>query len=126
MRNLDSPHDGIKGTSAYTAAKHGVIGLTKTAALEYMKLGIRVNAISPGFIDTAMVDRGLGGTGDGSDKLYHRLRKKIVVKALTLQQPARRMGSPEEVAQAVRWLCSESASFVNGHTVVVDGGYLAM
>ena len=90
-----------------------------------MKLGIRVNAVSPGFIDTAMVDRALSRTGERSDKLMQRVKKKIVVTALTLQQPAKRMGSPDEVAQAVVWLCSESASFVNGHTLVVDGGFLA-
>jgi len=118
-------HVGLSRYGAYAASKHGVVGLTKTAALEYMKLGIRVNAISPGFIDTAMVDRGLSGSGESSRKLLQRVRKKIVVTALTLQQPAKRMGSPEEVAQAVLWLCSQSASFVNGHTLVVDGGFLA-
>lgn len=120
-------HVGFSRYGAYAASKHGVVGLTKTAALEYMKLGIRVNAVSPGFIDTAMVDRAVGGTPEAglAAQLFQRVRRHVVRGALTTQHPARRMGSPEEVAEAVLWLCSEGASFVNGHTLVVDGGFLA-
>ncbi len=118
-------HVGLSRYGAYAASKHGVIGLTKTAAIEYMRLGLRINAISPGFIDTAMLDRALNKTSEVSNGLWQRLRRRVARTALTMQQPARRMGTPEEIAQTVLWLCSDSASFVNGHTLVVDGGLLA-
>jgi NAD(P)-dependent dehydrogenase (short-subunit alcohol dehydrogenase family) len=118
-------HVGFARHCAYAASKHGVIGLTKTAALEYMKLGIRVNAVSPGLISTAMIDRGIDRAGDTSNQLFQRVRRQIIRRSLSMQQPAKRMGSPEEVAEAVVWLCSESASYVNGHTLVVDGGMIA-
>lgn len=118
-------HIGLSRYGAYAASKHGVIGLTKTAALEYMRIGLRINAISPGFIDTAMFDRALSKTSEVTNGLWQQLRRRVARTALTIQQPARRMGTPEEVAQSVLWLCSDSASFVNGHTLVVDGGLLA-
>ena len=103
---------GFAGLSAYTASKHGVIGLTKTAALENAKSGIRVNAVCPGVIHTAMVDRVTG-------------KDKEVEKAYVAMEPVGRMGTPEEVAEAVVWLCSDAASFVTGHAMAVDGGYSA-
>ena len=118
-------HVGFARHCAYSASKHGVIGLTKTAALEYMKLGIRVNAVAPGLISTAMIDRSIDRTNDISSQLFQRVRRQLIRRALMMQQPAKRMGSPEEVAEAVVWLCSESASYVNGHTLVVDGGMIA-
>jgi len=100
---------GIKGGAAYAAAKHGVIGLSKSAALDYASHNIRVNAVAPGYIDTPMMDRFTGGTSEG--------RGKVIA-----EEPIGRMGKPEEVAAAVLWLCSDAARFVIGHTLVVDGG----
>ena len=100
---------GIKGSPAYTAAKHGVIGLTRAAALDYAAQNIRVNAVCPGYIDTPMMGRFTGGTPEG--------RAKVIS-----EEPIGRMGRPEEIANAVLWLCSDAASFVVGHALVVDGG----
>jgi NAD(P)-dependent dehydrogenase (short-subunit alcohol dehydrogenase family) len=100
---------GIKGGAAYAAAKHGVIGLSKSAALDYASYNIRVNAVAPGYIDTPMMNRFTGGTAEG--------RGKVIA-----EEPIGRMGKPEEVAAAVLWLCSDAARFVIGHTLVVDGG----
>jgi NAD(P)-dependent dehydrogenase (short-subunit alcohol dehydrogenase family) len=100
---------GFGGGAAYTAAKHGVIGLTKDAAVDYAQANIRVNAVCPGIIDTEMMQRFTGGTPEGRDRVI-------------AQEPIRRMGSPEEIAAAVLWLCSDAASFVIGHAMVVDGG----
>jgi NAD(P)-dependent dehydrogenase (short-subunit alcohol dehydrogenase family) len=100
---------GIKGSPAYTAAKHGVIGLTRAAALDYAAQNLRINAICPGYIETPMMDRFTGGTAEG--------RAKVIA-----EEPAGRMGKPEEIAASVLWLCSEGAAFMVGHAMVVDGG----
>jgi NAD(P)-dependent dehydrogenase (short-subunit alcohol dehydrogenase family) len=100
---------GFKGQAAYAAAKHAVIGLTRSAALDYADTGIRINAICPGIIDTGMMDRFTGGTEEG--------RRQVIA-----QEPVGRMGAPEEIASAVLWLCSDSAAFTIGHALVVDGG----
>jgi NAD(P)-dependent dehydrogenase (short-subunit alcohol dehydrogenase family) len=100
---------GIKGSPAYTAAKHGVIGLTRAAALDYAGQNIRINAVCPGYIATPMMDRFTGGTPEG--------RAKVIS-----EEPVGRMGQPEEIAAAVLWLCSDAAGFVIGHALVVDGG----
>jgi NAD(P)-dependent dehydrogenase (short-subunit alcohol dehydrogenase family) len=100
---------GIKGSPAYTAAKHGVIGLTRAAALDYAAQNLRINAICPGYIDTPMMERFTGDTAEG--------RAKVIA-----EEPAGRMGKPEEIAASVLWLCSEGAAFMVGHAMVVDGG----
>src|SRR4051812_15170632 len=100
---------GIRGSPAYTAAKHGVIGLTRAAALDYAARNLRINAVCPGHIDTPMMGRFTGGTDEG--------RAKVIA-----EEPAGRMGKPEEIAAAVVWLCSDSAAFMVGHAMVIDGG----
>lgn len=99
----------IKG-SAYSAAKHGVIGLTKSAAVEYGRLGIRINAICPGYTKTAILD-------DIEDEFLNKSVRVFV--------PMRRLGKAGEVADAVYWLFSDQSSFVNGHSLAVDGGFKA-
>jgi NAD(P)-dependent dehydrogenase (short-subunit alcohol dehydrogenase family) len=103
---------GIANQPAYVASKHGVVGLTKTAALEYAKLGIRVNAMCPGAIRTPMLDRALGP-------------QPQLAEAIAGLEPVGRLGKPEEIAEAVVWLCSDAASFVTGHAMSVDGGWVA-
>ena len=102
---------GLVGNAAYVASKHGVVGLTRTAALEYAPHGIRVNCVCPGYIHTPM-------TAPGKQD-PDRMARMIA------GEPVGRVGDPEEVAEAVVWLCSEAASFVTGHTMAVDGGYVA-
>src|SRR3954470_13189405 len=99
---------GIKGSPAYTAAKHGVIGLTRAAALDYAAKNVRINAVCPGYIDTPMIARYAGGTAEG--------RSKVIS-----EEPIGRMGRPEEIAASVVWMCSEAAAFMIGHALVVDG-----
>jgi len=99
-------------SGAYNASKHGVVGLTKTAALEYATAGIRVNAVCPGYIRTPLIDDAL--------TTHPEMEAEIVAR-----HPVGRMGRPEEIAEAVVWLCSDAASFVTGHTMTVDGGYVA-
>ena len=103
---------GVAGMSAYVASKHGVVGLTKTAALEYAKSGIRVNAVCPGLIQTPMVER----ITNGHPQLG---------EALVAAEPIGRTGRPEEIAESVVWMCSDAASFVTGHAMSVDGGFVA-
>ena len=103
---------GFSGLPAYVASKHGVIGLTKTAALECAKLGIRINAVCPGVIQTPMMDRLTG-------------KKSEAIKQFTELEPMGRFGIPEEIANAVIWMCTDEASFVTGHAMAVDGGFIA-
>ena len=100
---------GLPTSSAYVAAKHGVVGLTKTASIEYAEANIRVNAVCPGYIRTPMTEPGM------------RLRGE----AILAQTPFKRLGNPEEIAEMVLWLCSERASYVSGAAYNVDGGWMA-
>jgi NAD(P)-dependent dehydrogenase (short-subunit alcohol dehydrogenase family) len=103
---------GFRNAPAYVSAKHGVLGLTKTAALEYAQSGIRVTAVCPGFIHTPMVDSGLQGNED-------------LLNAISAMHAMGRMGEPDEIVAGVLWLCSDAASFMTGQPLVIDGGYLA-
>jgi NAD(P)-dependent dehydrogenase (short-subunit alcohol dehydrogenase family) len=103
---------GFANLPAYVASKHGVVGLTKAAALEYAKNGIRINAICPGVIHTEMIDRVTG-------------KEPAVEQQFIGLEPMGRMGTPSEIAEAAVWLCSRSASFVTGHALAVDGGLVA-
>jgi len=100
---------GLKNATAYVAAKHGVIGLTKTAALEYAPDHVRVNAVCPGFIHTRMTERTVATRGD----------------QIAGRTPLGRLGQPEEIAEMVVWLCSDRASYVTGAAYEVDGGWTA-
>ena len=105
---------GTIGAAAYSAAKHGVNALTKSAALEYSKNGIRINVVCPGMIDTPMLNRVMNNINqDDIEPVKHHFESII---------PAGRVGSPKEVADAVWWLCSDESSYVNGNTLVIDGG----
>ena len=104
---------GTPGYAAYIASKHGVTGLTKSAALAYAPQGIRVNAVCPGFIETAMTARIFDGQAARKEGLIARIAQG-------------RFGTPEEIADAVVWMCSDGARYLNGHMLTVDGGYVAM
>jgi NAD(P)-dependent dehydrogenase (short-subunit alcohol dehydrogenase family) len=99
----------VPGFSIYTASKHAIVGLTKAAALDYAQSGIRVNAVAPGPTRTEMLERAGGGN----------------VESFAEMLPAKRLGRPDEIAAAVVWLASSASSFVNGHVLAPDGGYLA-
>jgi NAD(P)-dependent dehydrogenase (short-subunit alcohol dehydrogenase family) len=103
---------GMAGRAAYHGTKHGVLGLTKSAGLEYAARGIRVNAVSPGVFDTPMLDK-------------MKAAKPEVMYEIAAQQPIGRLGRPEELAAAVLWLCSPASSFVVGASLSVDGGFTA-
>jgi len=103
---------GFPAQAAYVASKHGVIGLTKSAALDHARSGIRVNAICPGVIRTPMIGRRLDA-------------KPNREAAYIAMEPVGRLGEPQEIAEAVVWLCSDAASFVTGHSMAVDGGLVA-
>jgi NAD(P)-dependent dehydrogenase (short-subunit alcohol dehydrogenase family) len=103
---------GLPGLPAYVASRHGLIGLTKTTALEYAQAGIRVNAICPSLTRTPMADRLAGGDPD------------IQAQLIAQHEPVGRMAAPEEIAEAAVWLCSDAASFVTGHAMAVDGGWV--
>ena len=102
---------GYASASPYVAAKHGIVGLTKTAALEYAKKGIRANAISPGWTRTELID--------------HLIETPEQEKRIAARHPMGRLCEPEEIAEAAAWLCSDTASFVTGAVLPVDGGFVA-
>ena len=103
---------GLAGYPAYTASKHGVAGLTRVAALDYAKNNIRINAVCPGLIQTRM-------TQTQTEEQAQGLARDIAAK-----QPLGRLGKPEEIGQAALWLCSDASSFVTGHLLSVDGGWV--
>lgn len=103
---------GTKGASVYSASKHGVIGLTKSAALEYAKSNLRINVICPGAIQTP-------GLEEWATKIG------IATSAIQPEIPMGRIGNPDEIATAVTWLCSDESSFITGHVMVIDGGETA-
>lgn len=103
---------GFPGLASYTASKYGVNGLTKAAALEYAKAGLRVNSVCPGIINTSMIERLIAETPE-------------MEAGLLAGTPMGRLGEPSEIGEAVVWLCSDRASFVTGHNMAVDGGYTA-
>jgi NAD(P)-dependent dehydrogenase (short-subunit alcohol dehydrogenase family) len=103
---------GSRGAVAYIASKHGVVGLTRAAALEYAPHGIRVNAVCPGFVQTPMLEYLTGGDAERE-------------AALSAREPIGRLARPEEIAAGVVWLCSDAASYVTGHAMAIDGGYVA-
>ncbi len=102
---------GFAGAGTYIASKHGVLGLTKTAALEYAKAGIRINAVCPAVIETPMAERAFADPA--------------IEKRVLAQHPIGRFGKPTEIAEAVLWLSSDKSSFMTGHEIVLDGGFLA-
>src|SRR5690606_34480172 len=101
---------GFRNSAAYVAAKHGVVGVTRNAALEYAAEKIRVNAVGPAFIRTPLIENNMDAEA---------------IRGLIALHPIGRLGEPEEVAELVLWLCSDKASFVTGSYYAVDGGYLA-
>jgi NAD(P)-dependent dehydrogenase (short-subunit alcohol dehydrogenase family) len=103
---------GFAGLSAYVASKHGVIGLTKSAALEYARAGIRINAVCPGTVRTPMLEGFMGGNEDA-------------LQAMGKMMPIGRLATPEEIAAAVVWLCSDESRYVTGVALPVDGGAAA-
>lgn len=103
---------GARGRAAYSASKYAVIGMTKSAALEYATRGIRVNAVCPGMFETPMADFITEGN-------------RAVLKEMTKAAPMGRLGQPEEIADAVLWLCSDASAYVTGEALSVDGGFLA-
>ena len=114
--NMSSIHglsSGMQGYMPYVTSKHGVIGLTRASAAECARSGIRINAICPGYVQTPMIENNLGGSAE---------RFETWLNAFV---PAGRLGTQEEIANAVVWLCSDASSFVVGHTLAVDGGFLA-
>lgn len=106
-------HVGFANSGAYVAAKHAVVGLTKSTAIEYATQNIRVTAVCPGFISTPMIEN--AGITEGSD-LYN------MIAGL---HPMKRLGKPEEVGELIAWLCSDGASFITGSSILADGGYVA-
>lgn len=102
---------GFPGAAVYVASKHAVLGLTKSAALEYAPFGIRINAIAPGGTETPLLDRITGGPDTEKRREFIGFH------------PIGRIGAPQEIAEAVLWLCSDKSSFTTGHTLVVDGGW---
>jgi NAD(P)-dependent dehydrogenase (short-subunit alcohol dehydrogenase family) len=108
---------GFPRMGPYVATKHGIIGLTKTAALEYAAHNIRINVLCPGLIDTPMADRFVEGMQAGG------INAEQILMSLA---PIKRRGTPEEIAEAAVWLCSDAASYVTGHSMVVDGGFMAI
>jgi NAD(P)-dependent dehydrogenase (short-subunit alcohol dehydrogenase family) len=101
----------IAGQPAYVAAKHGVVGLTKAAALEYSEQGVRVNAVCPGVVRTPLFEAAAAAD-------------PAALADIESKHPIGRLGTPEEIADGVAWLCSDAATFVTGHALPVDGGYV--
>lgn len=107
---------GMRGMPVYCASKHGILGMTKSAALDYAQLGVRINAVCPGVIRTPAVDEWMEKDPQAASEF---------MRQMVASEPIGRLGTPDEVASAVVWLCSPGASFMIGHGLAVDGGYMA-
>jgi NAD(P)-dependent dehydrogenase (short-subunit alcohol dehydrogenase family) len=105
---------GSKGRAAYSASKFGIIGLTRAAALDYAGKGVRINAVCPGIIGNTPMSKRVTKNNDPD-----------MIEVFVAAEPIGRLGEPEEIAAAVLWLCSPAASFMLGHSMVIDGGILA-
>ncbi len=106
-------HVGFANSGAYVAAKHAILGLTKTTAIEYATQNIRAVAVCPGFVATPLIEE--AGMSEGSD----------LQRMIADLHPVKRLGRPEEISELIVWLCSDSASFITGNSILVDGGYVA-
>jgi len=129
---------GMGGLSSYSASKHGVVGLTKSVALEYASRDVRINAIAPGPTKTNIQSGMLGGPGGSSNSLFDRVRRAVSLLRMVIRTlradfdtsamrdvPMGRIADPEEMAGAVAFLCSTDASYITGHTIPIDGGQAA-
>ncbi len=115
---------GFGKLSAYSASKHGIVALTKTAALEYAEKGIRINAVCPGYVDTNLLQGNIKNTG-GFKGWVKKVKKEMLYALVKKLEPAGRFGKPDEVASVVIWLSSQTSSPITGQALVIDGGHLA-
>ena len=109
---------GAAGAALYSAAKHGILGLSKSAALEYARNGIRINALCAGFFQTPMLKKALLASNPADPAATEQMYTNLI--------PLGRIGTPSEAADAIAWMCSEGSSYLNGHSLILDGGFTAL